>query len=245
MPHVRRLNLDWRIALLTMILLPLFVSLGFWQLHRADVHQAMQAKADARRQQSPDDITSIIDWHNVDAINYLPVALKGEWLPNFFLLDNQTHAQKVGYDVIGIMQLESGKFVLVNRGWIAAAASRSMLPVVPEPKKTIGESGEIYASPDVMASGEIYAESGWPRRIAKLHVPELAKALQLETLPVMVRLNADSPSALVTGWPVTNIEPEKNIAYAIQWFGMAIALVIFFLALTFRREPVSGDNCDA
>ncbi|HQQ62060.1 MAG TPA: SURF1 family protein [Pseudomonadales bacterium] len=241
---LRRFKHDWRITLLTVVLLPLFVCLGFWQLHRADVHKQMRIEADEKRQQAPVDIITITDWHSTDTIHYLPVTLKGEWLAPMFLLDNQTHEQKIGYDVISVMRLDNGKNVLINRGWIAATASRSQLPVIPAPAISGRESGEVYASPEIMLSGEIYAEAGWPRRIARLHVPDLAKELKFDVLPVIVRLGEGSPSALVTGWPVTNIEPEKNIAYAIQWFGMAIALVIFYLALVFRRESSSGESRD-
>lgn len=239
-----RFKHDWRITLLTVVLLPLFLYLGFWQLHRADLHKAMQLKADEKHKQAPAGIASIPDWHDVDAIHYLPVSLKGEWLPQEFLLDNQVREQKVGYDVIGLMKLDDGRYVFVDRGWIAGSVSRASLPAIPEPVKSVTETGEIYASQEVMKDGDIFAESGWPRRIARVYVPALAKEVQLEVLPALVRLRAGSPSALVTGWPVTNISPEKNIAYAIQWFAMAIALIVFYLALVFRREISNGDNGD-
>jgi surfeit locus 1 family protein len=61
----------------------------------------------------------------------------------------------------------------------------------------------------------------------------------VDVLPVILRLREGSPSALVTQWPVVNIAPEKNIAYAIQWFAMSVALVLFYLFLSFRRETKS------
>ena len=241
---LKRLVRDWRISLLTAVLLPLFVCLGFWQLQRADVHRKMESTADARREQAPVNVLQIKDWLQPDALQYLPVTLQGRWLQPVFLLDNQTRQQKPGYDVIGVMQLEDGRQMLVNRGWVAGMALRTELPVIPATTDFLRESAELYVTPELLAAEPIYAEGGWPRRIAKLRVQGVAAEAHLDVLPVLARLKEGSPSAFVVGWPVTNIAPEKNIAYAIQWFAMAAALVVFYLALMFRREPNRGDNQD-
>ena len=82
----------------------------------------------------------------------------------------------------------------------------------------------------------IFAEPGWPRRIGRLQLPGVARELGLEILPVVLRLREQSPSALTTHWPVVNIAPEKNTAYAIQWFAMSVALLLCYLAVSFRRS---------
>jgi len=47
---------------------------------------------------------------------------------------------------------------------------------------------------------------------------------------------------LTVDWPVVNIAPEKNIAYAIQWFAMAVALLACYIALSFRRKEAVEDK---
>jgi surfeit locus 1 family protein len=87
----------------------------------------------------------------------------------------------------------------------------------------------------------IYPETGWPRRIQRLHLPMLSREINTSLLPFMIRLQKESPSALVIDWPVINMLPEKHQAYAIQWFAMAIALVVFYIVLGVRGnnpEPV-------
>ena len=41
-----------------------------------------------------------------------------------------------------------------------------------------------------------------------------------------MRLEADSPAALRTGWEIVTVSPEKHRGYAVQWFMMAAALVV-------------------
>ena len=56
-------------------------------------------------------------------------------------------------------------------------------------------------------------------------------AAMLDTMlyPYSVRLDADSPGALTVDWPLVNMAPEKHRAYAVQWFCMALALLLIFL----------------
>ena len=66
--------------------------------------------------------------------------------------------------------------------------------------------------------------------IQSYHFPLLDENVEGELLaPFVVRLAADQPGALRVDWQVINMQPEKHIAYAVQWFGMALALVIMSL----------------
>jgi cytochrome oxidase assembly protein ShyY1 len=47
--------------------------------------------------------------------------------------------------------------------------------------------------------------------------------------PWMVRIDPNTPAALVADWPVVNASPEKHQGYALQWFTMAAVLLVFFL----------------
>ena len=58
--------------------------------------------------------------------------------------------------------------------------------------------------------------------------------------PFEVRIQPDSPHALVAEWTVVNQSPSKHIGYAVQWFAMAAVLVIIgLLRLTNLRSLFS------
>lgn len=230
-----RFEPEWRTTLLTLLLLPVLIGLGFWQLQRAEEKAALAASWESRRQQPPAPLDRVRDL-SAGELAYLPVLVRGEFLsPEYFLLDNRIQQGRFGHEVVGVMRLaEDGMLVLVNRGWLAADPGRAVLPTVPRVTGTVSVRGHVYVPP-----GEPYLlapqvlESGWPKRIQALQPELLASALDAvgrgQTLfPYSVRLDADQPGALLVDWQVVNVSAAKHRGYALQWFAMALALAIIF-----------------
>jgi surfeit locus 1 family protein len=71
-----------------------------------------------------------------------------------------------------------------------------------------------------------------------MNVPGAEKELQAKLLPVVVRLREGSSSVLAAQWPIVNIQPEKNTAYAVQWFAMAFALLVCYGFYSYRAESI-------
>lgn len=234
----RSFNAGWRTTLLTVVLFPLMVGLGLWQIDRAEEKRSIQREAEQQQAMPPLDMDamSIAGMAN---LRYRKVQFSCRWLPQYFLLDNQVQNGKAGYQVIGLVQLASGQHVLVNRGWQAMHPDRAKLPIIP-PAGTGMETGGIFLADDLVKDEPVYAEQGWPRRIQRLHLPALAREAGVELLPFVIRLDQGSPSALAVHWPVINTLPEKHEAYAIQWFAMSAALLIFYIVLGFRKEEMPG-----
>jgi surfeit locus 1 family protein len=240
-------------TLLVALLLPTMVSLGFWQLRRADENRGLLLLAQKRQQQPAMPISQLplnrlladITGGHTESWQYFPVRLHGAWLPESFLVENQLDNGRNGYHVVSVMQLDNDAHILVNRGWVPAPASRNALPQYPQATAGQEELGHIYVSAHILSDEPVYAESGWPRRVGRLQVPGFARELGYEVMPLVIRLQEGSPSALTTHWPVVNIAPEKNVAYAIQWFAMSAALLVCYLVFGYRRRDrpeESGDN---
>ncbi|MCB1689408.1 MAG: SURF1 family protein [Halioglobus sp.] len=227
-------DFEWRIALFTAILVPFMVSLGFWQLQRADEKSAMAAAFDARQNQLPAPITSLWD-QPPGMLAYMPVQMSGRFLPDaYFLLDNQMRGGQVGYEVLDVLQLNSGGSVLVNRGWVAGGGDRQSLPSVPRIDGPVEITGHVYiapGSPFLLAEQQL--DGKWPMRIQAVEMEKLAPlvvALQGgKVFPWPVRINADARGALVTDWQIVNMSPVKHQAYAVQWFAMAAVLLVYYL----------------
>ena len=47
--------------------------------------------------------------------------------------------------------------------------------------------------------------------------------------PGILKLDEASPGAFRTGWQAVNMMPERHTGYALQWFGLALALAILTL----------------
>ena len=67
------------------------------------------------------------------------VVLKGEFVPRYtVLLDNKVHRGRPGYHVVQPLRiLDTGKHVLVNRGWVALKERRELLPVFQTPSGVV------------------------------------------------------------------------------------------------------------
>ncbi|HEY9034198.1 MAG TPA: SURF1 family protein [Pseudomonadales bacterium] len=237
--------LDWKSALFTVILLPVLLSLGFWQLERADEKRAIQAQLTAWQHSEPLVVTNADD----AVAHYRPVRLRGHFDPQrYFLLDNRTRQGKVGFEVIGLFQLSGGDWFAVNRGWVAGSPDRSTLPAVNMPQGDMTIDGHAYWPQAGWQLKGAAASPQWPK-ITQTPMPAELQAMAGESIaPYLVRLAPESPAALVTQWQPMNTMPEKHTGYAVQWFLMAVALLVLFvlrnsnLAAWLRGQPTTPDD---
>jgi surfeit locus 1 family protein len=225
---------EWRITLLSLVLIPLMIGLGFWQLQRADEKTALSAAYERQKQQGPALLSTL--WSKPPtALAYLPVQLSGTFLQDeYMLLDNRMQGGQFGYEVLAILRLDNGEGVLVNRGWIAGDSARQSLPLVP---KVIGEvtiTGHVYVAPGapyLLAEQQI--EAAWPKRIQALEMDKLGKPISTllgaRVFPYPVRIDASQRGALSVDWKIVNVSPQKHHGYAVQWFIMAAVLFVFYL----------------
>ena len=131
-----------RLLILIAALVSVFVtvSLGNWQLRRADQKQAMADLAARRHQDAP---VLNADWPCAvvaDAVSppeQRPVRLSGRWIPNKLVyLDNRPMDGQAGFFVVTPLQLDPAPvcgpaWVMVQRGWLQnVQLSQSSMPVM-------------------------------------------------------------------------------------------------------------------
>ena len=232
----RQFRFNWKMTLFTVLLLPVLVSLGLWQLEREQDKIAAQEQYNRRLEQAAVDLGSV-NWNDTD-LSWTQITATGHFDPERqFLLDNRIVDSRVGYEVITPFVTDQG-VVLVNRGWVAQGATRADLP-----------SLELSDRPDQQIVGHIYVPSGevlmlggnvdqdttWPRVLQRVDINGISDALGYEVKPHIVRLAENSTGALRINWPPINMQPEVHRGYAVQWFLMALALIILYLVFSFRR----------
>lgn len=228
-------DFEWRITLFTVVMVPLMISLGFWQLQRAEEKASLALSFEERQQQRPAPLVEL--WNTpADALAFIPVRMSGTFLPDaYFLLDNQVRNGQFGYEVLGILQLsDASGAVLVNRGWIAGDAARRSLPVVPLVTGPVDITAHVYVAPGApYLLAEQRLDKAWPKRIQAVEmdklVPAVAELVQGRVFPFPVRIDAGEQGALAVNWQIVNISPQKHQGYAVQWFAMATVLLAFYL----------------
>lgn len=239
------LNLEWRLTLFTLVLLPFLVSLGFWQLDRADEKTALAARYAQRMAQPPVALANLTQSQMDDLRGRLLLAdrqvlFDALFSPNaYLLLDNRQREGRVGYEVIALAQAQ-GLLVPVNLGWVAGDPARRRLPDIQLPAGVVPIEGRVYvptsaayvlktaefpeALPAVVQAFDPAASSQALARLASS-----ARNASDPVLPLEVRIAPKSPYAFRADWPIVNQSPAKHTGYAVQWFTMAIVLLIAFI----------------
>jgi surfeit locus 1 family protein len=224
-------------TLVVLLVLPLLLSLGFWQLDRAEQKRAWLARHDAGRQQEAVDLNAVQPAY--DAVAHRQAVVRGVYDPaHQVLLENQIRDRRTGYLVLTPLRIEgTGAVVLVDRGWLPASGDRRELPDLTLEAVEVTAHGVIDRGPSVgLKMGDSVVAEGWPLRVQYLDYQELDRRLPYPVLPYLIRLDPAQPHGYRRDWqPVDAMGPATHVGYAVQWFGLAIALVVIYLVVNTKR----------
>lgn len=218
----------------------LLCGLGFWQLGRAEEkRQFLQKQQEALTA----DAVSLaqLKENGVDALRYRKISVIGHYdYDHQFLLDNQIMDSAPGYFVLTPFLLDDEKnAVLVNRGWIALGKRRTELPDL-GPKPPVSQvTGRInqFSRLGIKLKGAEIPTAGWPAVVQLVDKQMLAARLNQDLLDFQIELNAEAVEGFKRDWKiVTAIPPEKHIAYAVQWFGLALTLTGLYFWISIRKQ---------
>ena len=79
-------------------------------------------------------------------------------------------------------------------------------------------------------------ETRWPRVIQFLDFAALEQRLGAPLRPFVLRLDPALEHGYRRDWKIAAISPDKHLAYAFQWFALAVAVAVVFLVLSLRRR---------
>ena len=215
----------------------LTIALGFWQLGRADTKQALQARIDDFAKQPP----IMIGAQAVKPEDVLlrRVQVRGRFEPQHAVfIDNRLYQHQPGYHVFMPLRIAgASKYVLVNRGWIAAGAERNRTPPVKTPEGEVVVSGT--ATPPAERFLELSTQVAEGNIWQNMVLERYRQATRLDVQPVIVQ-QTEAISALNDGlirdWPPVDLKRNTHLAYAVQWFALAVAIFIIYVVLNVRRK---------
>lgn len=237
------LSRQWVIlTLVSLLLIPTMIRLGFWQMHRHDLRAArnqLVSDALAARPVPVEDLSA--PGHAVTSTErYRTVTATGTFdTARELVVRRRVNADDaVGFHVLTPFVLTDGKVLLVNRGWIPADAAQTAFPKIPAPphgRTTV--TGRLMADETTAASG-IKDIKGLPdRQIMLINSEQEARRLGAAVLGGYIAQTAPEPKG---GLPQLVGEPGRedsalNLAYAIQWWLFSAAVPVGWVVLV-RRE---------
>ncbi len=227
-----------RMTVFVVLMLPLVIGLGVWQLQRAAYKQ------------------SLMDAY-FDKLGGLPVGLSGEPVPEPFtrvrlrghyesdnlLLDNQVNNARQGFWVYTPFTTHAATW-LINRGWQEAPPRRGELPRIPDaPEDEVDVVALIWPDTGMLP---LFGQEGakvverldsHTLRIQRLDFNALHGELAAGVIQVELRLEDAQPGVLQAAPQTMGFGVERHQGYAFQWFGLAVALVAgnFFYRRSFSQ----------
>lgn len=246
------LTRQWVIlALLTLVLIPTMIELGFWQLHRHEHKVAQNALISHNLKAKPVPVASLTSpGHTVPRADFWrAVTATGTYdTAHEVVVRRRTSTDdRIGFHVLIPLDLKGGGTVLVNRGWIPTAEDQHAFPDVPPvPRGEVTVTGRLKADETTGTSG-IKDISDLPdRQVMLINSAEQAKALARPVLGGYVEQTSPVPAGdtpeLIEAPDDDSIGP--HMAYAVQWWLFAAGVPVGFVILA-RREKHDREEAAA
>ena len=215
----------------------LLLRLGFWQLARGTEKQVqIEALQTVLREKKPVDLSAASA--KSKAYQWARGKLSFE-TDTQLLLDNQRRGSKVGVVVYQLGISDSGQAFLLELGWLPVNAERQF----PKPAPIRGAfnlEGLLLPPPaSGFAMGSALSALDTNRLLlTRVDLPNLAMRLKQ---PLAARVLRPDPLQKIgfardLAVSANSMPPEKHQAYALQWFGLAVAWLLLCIYVGRRKK---------
>lgn len=230
---------------LAFVLFVALLALGTWQVQRLHWKEDLLATIDQRTHAPPLPLAQVEkQFAATNDVDYTPVKLTGTFLHQGERHFYATWEGDAGFNVYTPLQLDDGRFVLVNRGFVPYdlkdPAKRRQGEISGKVTVTGLARNPLPGKPSMMLPDNDLAKNifYWKDRDAMASTAGLPAGAVL--VPFFVDADkTPNPGGLPVGG-VTIIDlPNNHLQYAVTWYGLAAALAAV-LILRLRR-PAKED----
>ncbi|MHA6325168.1 SURF1 family protein [Roseivivax sp. CAU 1753] len=207
----------------------ILISLGTWQVQRLAWKEGILAEIEGRIDGAPEPLPTTV---SPSAQRYQPVALTGTIDAGEVHVLVSTKAQGAGYRIIAPFTTGDGRKLLLDRGYVPAAAKSARRRIGPA---TV--TGNLHWPDDRTASTPANDRDGniWFAR----DIGAMADALKSEPLLVIVRREDPAPPGILPLPVSPSGIANDHLQYAITWFSLAAiwaAMTVFYIVRA-RKSP--------
>lgn len=227
--------------MLTILALTVFISLGFWQLERAQHKKQNYQDFLLATEQTIISLSSVIK-QNIPAadLQWRQVSLTGEFDSGpIILLDNQILNGVAGYNMIADFMVNgSDKRVLLNLGWIGAEDNYGFIAPIQVPRGHLDLTGPLKMVEDNLFIDEIVFEGMKNNiiRVQEINIDEVGVTTGTKYHPFIILLGPEIEFGLHRDWQPIDSGPARHQAYVMQWFRMALVVLVIFVGLIMKKS---------
>ena len=231
-------------TIVTLLILPVLLRLGFWQLERAEEKRDLIELFKQQNDTGPMLLKDTIKYD--EALNYRVAQVEGHYNPaRQVFIDNKIYQGNAGVYVLTPFKLKNSEYsILVNRGWVPMIPDRSSLPEIKTTMKYLTLSGKIKVLKEApfMIGEKFQSNEGWPALMQWTNISEIEDKSGLKLLPFIFLLDEKEPSGYVRQWKPVVMLPEKSTSYAVQWFSLALALIIIYIVVNLKNSKSESED---
>jgi len=217
----------------------LTLALGNWQLNRGSEKSALAKRIMAANRDAP--IALPASAISSEDVAWRRVEVRGRFEPKYAVfIDNRVLHGVVGYHVLMPLRIgDSERYVLVNRGWVAATDTRSQLPQVATASGMVTVVGlaTLPSRRYLELSNTVTEGKVWQN----LTLERYRAAVPIAIQPVVIEQENDLGDGLKREWGAPDLGIERHYGYAFQWFTLAAAILIFYLFSHVRKRAKQPD----
>jgi surfeit locus 1 family protein len=200
------------------------ITLGNWQTRRGDEKVALKSQIEQGQAMPPIGASEVTLQTHANR----RVQIEGEWREDkTIFIDNRTHKGIAGFHVLTPLKIESGKHVLVLRGWVARdLKDRSKLPQLRSVVGTRASNVVGLSQPDVPQSYELgkpwlpgTKDFLWQNASREIYSTWSGLVLESFVLRQTESL-IGFDDGLVREWAAFNVDEDKHRGYAVQWYSL-------------------------
>jgi surfeit locus 1 family protein len=221
----------------------LAVSLGQWQLRRAQEKLHVQDAWDRAEQAAPVAVAGAM-LAEIGARLPLRLRLRGRLLfEHEVWLENRMMDGRAGWMLVTPLRLDDGATVLVNRGFAPRdPRDRLRLPTVARPQGEVTIEGlAVPHAARVLQIGENAPAGTGPLVWQNFDFDAFERARGLAVPRWVVQQTGGADDGLLRRWPRLDSGVDKHRGYALQWFSLAALIagltVYFGLRARWRAKP--------
>jgi surfeit locus 1 family protein len=214
------------------VAIALTLSLGRWQVQRAEEKAARQALLEARMNDAAVLLTGSVE--SPEPLLYRHVRAAGRWVAQGqIFIDNQVLEGRAGFQVVTPLRLEGREeMVLVDRGWVARSRDYPRAPPVAVPPGRVEVAGVATLPPKRVL--ELSADTITGNVWQNLSIERYRRQTGNAVLPIVILADRPAPGlAAVSERPDAGI--AKHREYALTWFALAATVLALWIALNLRR----------
>lgn len=228
--------------LLALLVAAVFCGFGVWQLQRMHQKEALLAQVPPSRAVA---VTLEAAMRAPQSLHWLRDRL--QFLPGTVLLDNQLRDGRAGVKVYQAARAQNGVAVLVDLGWLPLPANRQLPVVTPQAGWQQLEGLWAPAPSSGLALGPPMSAAAQAQTwlATRLELPVIAQQFGLaptELAPRVLRLDPALPLGYTRDLELlpNTLPPSRHLGYAVQWFAMALAVLVIAAVLQWRRRRRRG-----